>query len=115
MTRTDASSLYGTLNLLILKILAEGPLHGLAIARCIHAQTEEALSIEEGALYPALHRLKGKGWIRGEWGVSENNRKAKFYQLTDEGREALRSEADSWNRYVSAVGQVLTEAPESNG
>jgi len=113
MTRMDL--MQGTLDLLVLRTLSSESRHGYQIARAIKQLSSEVLQVEEGALYPALHRLKGKGWIRGEWGVSENNRKAKFYQLTDEGRKALRAEAESWNRYVSAVGQVLTEAPESNG
>jgi len=105
----------GTLDLLVLRTLSSDPKHGYQIARAIKEFSSEVLQVEEGALYPALHRLKGKGWIRGEWGVSENNRKAKFYRLTDEGRDALEAEAENWNRYVSAVGRVLTDAPEGQG
>ena len=113
MTRMDL--IQGTLELLVLRTLSAEAKHGYQIARAIKESSSEVLQVEEGALYPALHRLKGKGWIRGEWGVSENNRRARFYQLTDEGRQALRAEAENWNRYVNAVGQVLTEAPETNG
>jgi PadR family transcriptional regulator PadR len=113
MTRMDL--MQGTLDLLVLRTLSSDPKHGYQIARTIKKLSSEVLHVEEGALYPALHRLKGKGWIDGKWGVSENNRRAKFYHLTDEGREALKTEAASWNRYVNAVGQVMTEAPEAGG
>ena len=102
--------LQGTLDVLILKTLSWGPLHGYAVVRWIARQTEDALRIEEGALYPALHRMEGRGWIEAEWGVSENNRRAKFYRLTDEGRRQLQAEAVSWQRYAEAVGQVLHTA-----
>jgi PadR family transcriptional regulator len=99
--------LQGTLDVLILKALSWGPLHGYAVVRWIGQRTEDALRIEEGALYPALHRMEQRGWIEAEWGVSENNRRAKFYRLTDEGRRQLHSEAVSWQRYAEAVGKVL--------
>jgi PadR family transcriptional regulator PadR len=102
--------LQGTLDVLILKTLSWGPLHGYAVVRWIARQTEEALHIEEGALYPALHRMEQRGWIEAEWGVSENNRRAKFYRLTDEGRRQLQAEAVSWQRYAEAVGRVLHTA-----
>ena len=109
MTRMDL--LQGTLDLLVLRTLAGGPKHGYQIARAIKALSSEVLQVEEGALYPALHRLREKGWIQGEWGISENNRRARFYGLTPAGREALRAESEGWARYVQAVGQVLA-APE---
>ena len=102
--------LQGTLDVLILKTLSWGPLHGYAVVRWISQRTEEALRIEEGALYPALHRMEQRGWIEAEWGVSENNRRAKFYRLTDEGRRQLNAEAESWQRYADAVGRVLQTA-----
>lgn len=113
MTRIDL--LQGTLDLLILRTLEHEPRHGYQIARAIKRTSSEVLQVEEGALYPALHRLKSRGWIRGEWGVSENNRRAKFYDLTVEGREALASERARWDRYVEAVGSVLEpEAGEAS-
>ena len=102
--------LQGTLDVLILKALSWGPLHGYAVVRWIGQRTEDALRIEEGALYPALHRMEQRGWIEAEWGVSENNRRAKFYRLTDEGRSQLHAEAVSWQRYAEAVGKVLHAA-----
>ncbi len=102
--------LQGTLDVLILKALSWGPLHGYAVVRWIGQRTEDALRIEEGALYPALHRMEQRGWIEAEWGVSENNRRAKFYRLTDEGRRQLHAEAVSWQRYAEAVGKVLHAA-----
>ncbi|HEY9422325.1 MAG TPA: PadR family transcriptional regulator [Thermoanaerobaculia bacterium] len=102
--------LQGTLDVLILKTLSWGPLHGYAVVRWIAQRTEEALKIEEGALYPALHRMEQRGWIEAEWGVSENNRRAKFYRLTEEGRRQLDTEAESWQRYADAVGRVLQTA-----
>ena len=102
--------LQGTLDVLILKALSWGPLHGYAIVRWIERTTEDILRIEEGALYPALHRMERRGWIEAEWGMSEKNRKAKFYRLTDQGRRALNAESETWERYARAVGKVLQAA-----
>jgi PadR family transcriptional regulator PadR len=111
MARIDL--LQGTLDVLILKTLSWGPLHGYAIARFIKRATGEVLQIEEGALYPALHRMERRGWIESDWGVSENNRRAKYYQLKPKGRKALRDETSTWHRYVEAVGMLLQlERPE---
>ena len=110
MTKMDL--MQGTLDLLVLRTLAGEPRHGYQIARAIKRLSSDVLQVEEGALYPALHRLKTKGWITGSWGVSENNRRAKFYELTGTGRAALEKEQASWSRYVQAVGQVL-DAEES--
>jgi transcriptional regulator len=99
--------LQGTLDVLVLKTLSWGPRHGYAIARWIRDTTDDVLRIEEGALYPALHRMQKRGWIEAEWGLSENNRKAKYYQLTVRGRQELRAEAASWSRYSAAVSKVL--------
>lgn len=102
--------LQGTLDVLILKALSWGPLHGYAVVRWIERTTEDVLRIEEGALYPALHRMEKRGWIEAEWGMSEKNRKAKFYRLTDQGRRALNAESETWQRYASAVGKILQAA-----
>lgn len=99
--------LQGTLDLLVLRTLAARPMHGYTVARLIKDRSNAVFLVEEGALYPALHRLERKGWIESEWGVSENNRKAKFYQLTARGRAALRTELAEWNRYTRAVAGVL--------
>lgn len=99
--------LQGTLDGLVLKALSWGPLHGYAVARWIKAASDEVFHIEEGALYPALHRMQQKGWVESEWGLSANNRRAKFYQLTKEGRQALEAERASWSRYSAAVAQVF--------
>ena len=99
--------LQGTLDVLVLKTLSWGPRHGYAIARWIRDTTEDVLRIEEGALYPALHRMEKRGWIESEWGLSENNRRAKYYQLTARGRQQLRAEATAWSQYSAAVTKVL--------
>lgn len=96
--------------MLVLKALIWGPRHGYAIMRWIRRTSDEELKLEEGALYPALHRMQDRGWIAAEWGVSENNRRAKFYQLTELGRGRLDREAESWNRYVGAVAKILQAA-----
>ena len=95
------------LDVLILKALAWGALHGYAITNYIRRQSDNALLVEEGTLYPALWRLESKGWIEAEWGLSENNRKAKYYRLTAEGRRHLRQETKTWEAYATAVGKVL--------
>lgn len=103
----DLELMQGTLDILILRTLSWGPRHGYAIVDWIKRQTDAALLVEEGALYPALHRLEKRGWLGSDWGVSENNRKAKFYHLTTKGRAELKAEMLKWERYVSAVGKVL--------
>jgi PadR family transcriptional regulator PadR len=97
----------GTLDVLILKALVWGPLHGYAITSFIRRQSDDALLVEEGTLYPALWRLENKGLLEAEWGLSENNRKARFYRLTPEGRRQLRHEVKVWQAYATAVGKVL--------
>ena len=99
--------LRGTLDVLILKALAWGPLHGYAITNLIRHQSDHALILEEGTLYPALWRLESKGLLASEWGLSENNRKAKFYLLTTAGRRHLREEVKTWEAYAAAVAKVL--------
>lgn len=108
MDKTQLDLVRGTLDVLILKALAWGPLHGYAISSLIRRQTDEALLVEEGTLYPALWRLDNKGLVAGEWGLSENNRKAKFYRLTPEGRKHLRTETKTWEAYAEAVGKMLS-------
>jgi PadR family transcriptional regulator PadR len=102
--------LRGTLDLLVLKALSWGTAHGYGVARWIEFATGDALAVGEGTLYPALHRLEERGWIAAEWGVSENNRRAKYYSLTAAGRARLRVEAENWRRYARAVFSAL-EAP----
>jgi transcriptional regulator len=99
--------LRGTLDVLILKALMWGALHGYAITNFIRWQSDDTLLVEEGTLYPALWRLEHKGLLEAEWGLSENNRKAKFYRLTPEGRRQLRHEVKAWEAYATAVGKVL--------
>ena len=103
----DLDLLQGTLDVLILKTLSWGPRHGYAIARWIHDVSDDVLRVEEGALYPALHRLEKRGLIEAEWGLSENNRRAKYYQLTLAGRRQLGAKATTWARYSAAVTKVL--------
>ena len=105
--------LQGTLDLLILKTLSWGSTHGYGIARWIQDVTGDVLRIEEGSLYPALHRLEKRGWLASEWGLSENNRRAKYYRLTPRGRQQLRTEASVWTMFSGAVTRVLvsTEQP----
>lgn len=103
----ESNTLYGTLNLLILKTLAEGRLHGLAISRHIFDSSRESLRVEEGALYPALHRLERDGLVKGEWGISEARRRAKFYGLTAKGRKTLEKEIARWTEHATGVASVL--------
>jgi transcriptional regulator len=102
--------LQGTLDLLILKTLAGGKRHGYSIAERIQQSSGELLSVEEGSLYPALHRLEKRGVIRSEWGVSENNRRAKYYELTAEGTKKLESESANWARLAKAIARVMRTA-----
>jgi transcriptional regulator len=100
----------GTLDLLILRAVSWGPVHGYSVARWIAQATSDTLNIEEGTLYPALHRLHERGLIAAEWGLSENNRRARYYRLTPEGRRQLRNEESVWRRYAEAVFKVLEPA-----
>ena len=106
-----AELLQGTLDMLVLKSLVAGPRHGYAVAEWIAATTGDALHIEEGSLYPALHRMDRRGWISAEWGQSESNRKAKFYQLTRAGRSQLGRQVDMWGKLVTAISLVLNADP----
>jgi transcriptional regulator len=113
MFASDSGVLQGTVELLVLKTLTWGPMHGYGIASWIESATDDVLRVEEGSLYPALYRMTRKGWIRGEWGVSENNRRAKYYQLTPEGRAQFAAQASGWQRLAQAVSRAVstTEAP----
>jgi PadR family transcriptional regulator, regulatory protein PadR len=113
MESENLALLRGTLDFLVLKSLSWGSMHGYGVASWIEQVTDDALRIEEGSLYPALHRLERRGWVESDWGLSENNRRAKYYRLTDEGRARLRAEASGWESFVEAVGKVLgaTERP----
>ncbi len=97
----------GTLDILILRTLIAEPQHGWGISERIQQVSGDVLQVQQGSLYPALHRLERRGWIRAEWGTSENNRRAKFYELTDEGRARLEAETEAWQKLTFAVGRVL--------
>ena len=99
--------LQGTLDLLILKALSLEPMHGWGVSQRIQQISRDVLQVNQGSLYPSLHRLEDRGWISAEWGVSENNRRAKFYHITAEGRRQLASEMEGWQRYALAVQRVL--------
>jgi PadR family transcriptional regulator PadR len=107
MAPSKSDLLQGTLDVLVLKTLANGAMHGWGISQRIQQLSEEVLSVNQGSLYPALHRLEEKGWIGAEWGSSENNRRARFYRLTRPGRRQLAEETENWERFVAAVGRVL--------
>jgi len=111
MKTDNLNLLQGTLDILVLKALTTGPLHGYAVARWIRETTDDALQIEEGALYTALHRLEKRGLLESDWGLSDNKRKAKFYSLSSAGRGHLSAGAQTWSRYAEAVSKVLG-APE---
>jgi len=100
--------LHGTLEVMILKTLSWGRMHGYGVGQWIEQQGGEALRIEEGSLYPALYRLERKGWIDSEWGLSEKNRRAKYYRLTPAGRQAMKANVSTWGEFAEAVGRVLT-------
>ena len=110
MPTPDTKLLQGTLDMLVLKTLTLGPLHGYAIGQRIGQMSGDVLIVEEGSLYPALHRIERQGWIKSEWGLSEHNLRAKFYKLTATGRAQLKLEEGSWERLVEAVFKVMKTA-----
>lgn len=110
MPQNKADLLQGTLDLLILKSLQNEPMHGFGISLRIQQMSKEMLTVEQGSLYPALYRLEDQGWIKSEWGVSENNRKAKFYTLTATGKKQLATEELSWAKLSTAINLVLGQA-----
>jgi PadR family transcriptional regulator PadR len=110
MSSSNAEFLPGTLYMLVMRALANGPLHGYAIAKLIKQSSDDALSVEEGSLYPALNRMLAKGWLKAEWGVSESNRKARFYRLTPEGRKQLQQESREFERLIRGIQLVMKNA-----
>lgn len=110
MTEKQRAFLPGTVDLVILRTLSEEPGHGFAVSRRIRARSDGVLDLQDAALYQALHRMEGKGWIAAEWGVSENNRRAKFYRLTPSGQERLDAAALSWREYANAIYRILEPA-----
>jgi len=109
-TAGEGDLIAGTLDMLILRTLQAGPAHGLFIAQRIERRSDDVLLVEQGSLYPALHRLEERGWIAAYWGTSESNRRARFYRLTPRGRKQLRAEASRWESLVQAVGRVMRPA-----
>jgi len=117
-TRSDHQRLellQGTLDMLILRTLQWGPRHGHGIGQAIRAQSDDLLKVETGSLYPALHRLVKRGWLKAEWGVSEANQRAKYYQLTAAGKARLIHEQDRWSRLVHAIGRIMNPSPARTG
>ncbi|MEX2528599.1 MAG: PadR family transcriptional regulator [Gemmatimonadota bacterium] len=111
MSRESLELMQGTLDVLVLRTLAWGPNHGYGISKWIRDRTEGALEVQDAALYQALRRMEARGWIEAEWGLSETNRRARYYSLTAQGRLQLRTEASTWRRYVEAVFKVLDPTP----
>ena len=110
MARDELQLLQGTLDVLVLKTISWGPRHGYEIAQWIRDTTDAELQVEDRALYVSLHRMEARGWLESEWGVTENNRRAKYYRLTSEGRRQLGALTDTWSRYATAVFKVLRTA-----
>ena len=110
MVERNPEMLRGTVELLILTALSRRPHHGFGIARWLEATSDDELQLEEGSLYPALHRMERRGWLESEWGISENNRRVKLYRLTPHGRARLRSETEGWTAFAAAIGKVLLAA-----
>ena len=110
MPKRNPDLLRGTVELLILTALHRGRQHGFGIARWVETVTDDVLQLEEGSLYPALHRMERRGWLRAEWGISANNRQVKFYRLTPRGRARLQSESEGWAAFATAIGKSLQTA-----
>ena len=106
----EPAFLPGTLDMLILKSVSRGPMHGYSIAQHIQQASQEVLRVEEGALYPALHRLEVRGWLKAEWGISEAHQRARYYQLTAAGKAQLLRERDRWSQLVTAIGRIMNPA-----
>ncbi|MEO7083641.1 MAG: PadR family transcriptional regulator [Gemmatimonadaceae bacterium] len=113
MTSRELDLLQGTLDVLVLRALSWGTMHGYAVARFIRSGSDGTFKVLDGALYTALHRMEERGWVESEWGTSEKKKRAKFYRLTSAGRRALRAETDTWNDYVAAVARVMTATLEA--
>jgi transcriptional regulator len=108
MAKTNSDQLHGTLDMLVLKVLAPGAQHGYGIATRLQQRSAEVLRVEEGSLYPALYRMEQRGWIKSEWAITENKRRARFYRLTRTGRRQLEAETESWAKLTAAVQGVLS-------
>jgi PadR family transcriptional regulator PadR len=108
MARSSVDLLQGTLDLIVLKTLSWGPMHGFGIARWIQHTTEDVLQVEEGSLYPALYRMENRGWIRAQWALTENGRRAKYYRLTAVGRRQLVAESESWEQMSAAMAKIMS-------
>jgi transcriptional regulator len=113
--KTDGEMLKGTLDMMVLRTLVAGDAHGHTIAKVIERTSEDVLEVEQGSLYPALHRLEDRGWVSSYWGPSENNRRAKFYRLTAAGRKQLLREASRWRQMARAIGLVMGEEATADG
>jgi len=109
-SNNNSEMVQGTLDMLVLRTLVTGPAHGHTIAHVIEHTSENVLEVEQGSLYPSLHRLEDRGWVTSYWGTSENNRKAKFYKLTAVGKKQLTAETQRWRQVVAAIGRILGEA-----
>jgi PadR family transcriptional regulator PadR len=107
VTKAKNNLLQGTLDMLVLKALSLGPMHGYGVGQRIQQTSDDVLKIEEGSLYPALYRIEQQGWIESEWGVSDNNQRAKFYKLTRQGRKQLQIEEENWDRLAGAIFKVM--------
>ena len=112
MTTQPLDLLQGTLDVLVLRALSWGPMHGYAVARFIHQSSDGTFTVLDGALYTSLHRMEERDWVESEWGTSDKGKRAKFYRLTTDGRRALRSETAGWNDYVAAVARVMSATPQ---
>lgn len=113
MTDHSLDLLQGTLDLIVLKSLSWGPMHGFGLARWIQSTTDDLLQVEEGSLYPALYRMENRGWIKAQWALTENGRRAKYYKLTAAGRKQLAAEAKSWEQITGAIGKIMTARRDS--
>src|SRR5207302_9988189 len=111
MARSNIDLLQGTLDLLVLKTLSWGPMHGFGIARWMQRTTEDVLQVEEGSLYPALYRMENRGWIKAQWALTENGRRAKYYKLTAAGRRQLATESKSWDEVSGAIAKIMSARP----
>jgi transcriptional regulator len=112
MARTQVDLLQGTLDLIVLKALSWGSMHGFGLARWIQLTTEDVLQVEEGSLYPALYRMENRGWIKAQWALTENGRRAKYYKLTAVGRRQLAAESRSWDQLSGAIGKIMAARRE---
>ena len=113
MTAQSLDLLQGTLDLIVLKSLSWGPMHGFGLARWIQSTTDDLLQVEEGSLYPALYRMENRGWIKAQWALTENGRRAKYYKLTAVGRKQLAAEAKSWEQITGAIGKIMAARRDS--